>query len=81
MAELKIERLSPIEPTTKVAAKSDGESFTKTLLSNLEDFGREEKALLDDQMNTTAKGPSQIDLTGLSNDSPEKFMRSNINFV
>jgi hypothetical protein len=78
MAELKIERLSPIEPTTKVAAKGDRESFTKALLSNLES---DDLALLNDKIEPKVQAPSRLDLTDLSSDSPEKFMRSNINFV
>lgn len=82
MSDLKIGGInSDIEKSSKVGVKGDAESFTKALLSNLEDFGKEEMALLDDKISGVAKGPSQIDLTGLTSESPEKFMRSHINFV
>jgi hypothetical protein len=38
-------------------------------------------ALLDDKIEGKVQSPSRLDLSGLSNDSPEKALRSNINFV
>jgi hypothetical protein len=80
MSELKIGGINQreLEKVGSTHAPGDAGAFTQSLLSQLEE---NDLALLDDKIEGKVQSPSRLDLSGLSNDSPEKALRSNINFV